>query len=137
MSMISCDSSEFQSGKDLHVLVVEDEAVIGMLIEDMLNDLGCTKVSVVACVDRALELLATEEPDFAMLDVNLNGRRSYPVADLLKARGVPFVFLSGYGPHGLEPPYTSASLLQKPFQMNDLAAMLRKTFPGFEGARPV
>ncbi len=85
---------------DFRVLVVEDEVLISMLIEDMLADIGCKCVDVAPSVEVALEALTKEQPHFAMLDVNLNGKRSFPIADILKTRAIPFIFLSGYGSGG-------------------------------------
>lgn len=109
---------------DFRVLVVEDEAIIGMLIEDMLNEIGCKFVDVAASVNGALGVLAEASPDFAVLDINLNGERSFPVADILKSRAIPFVFLSGYGARGLAEAYSGAKVLQKPFHLCDLKAVL-------------
>src|ERR1700736_1248780 len=74
------------------VLVVEDEMLILMIIEDMLADLGCESVTAAATVDQALALMDARVFDAAMLDVNLNGRKSYPVADAL----AEFFFSTGY-----------------------------------------
>lgn len=109
---------------DFRVLVVEDEALIGMLIEDMLGDIGCKCVDVAPSVEAALEALKSAAPDFAMLDINLNGKRSFPVADVLLTRKIPFVFLSGYGSRGLDEAYAGARILQKPFQLGDLETAL-------------
>ena len=106
------------------VLVVEDEVIVAMLIEDMLNDLGYQVVALTTHLGEALTLARTMPVDLAVLDVNLNGELSYPVADALKARGVPFVFATGYGPKILPSPYTSVPTLQKPFQITDLQRAL-------------
>src|ERR1700730_12848300 len=82
------------SGRRL--LVFEDEMMILMIIEDMLADLGCESVTDAATVDQALALIDAQVFDAAMLDMNLNGKNSHPVADALAARGVPFVFSTGY-----------------------------------------
>jgi CheY-like chemotaxis protein len=82
------------------VLVVEDEMTIALLIEDMLTDLGHEVVGLAMRLPQAMELAATAIVDLAILDVNLDGRMSFPVADLLSARGVPFVFATGYGSAG-------------------------------------
>jgi CheY-like chemotaxis protein len=109
---------------DFRVLVVEDEALISMLIEDMLGDIGCECVDVAASVEAAMESLGKGSPDFALLDINLNGKRSFPVADLLLSRDIPFVFLSGYDSRGLDSDYAGAKILQKPFQLGDLQTAL-------------
>ena len=83
------------------VLVVEDETMVAWLLEDMLADLGCAVVGPAARVNQALAMLDAEAIDAAVLDVNLNGQMSYPVADALAARGVPFVFSTGYNKDSL------------------------------------
>ncbi len=112
--------------EDIHVLVLEDEAIIAMLIEDTLLDIGCKNIEIASSIDRALELISARTPDFAILDLNLNGLRSYPVADALSSRGRPFVFLSGYGARGLDGDYKDAPVLQKPFQQADIERALKR-----------
>ncbi len=106
------------------VLVVEDEALISMLIEDMLADIGCECVDVASSIEGAFDVLTKTEPHFAMLDVNLNGTRSFPVAEFLKSREIPFVFLSGYGARELEESYQGVKMLEKPFQINQLESVI-------------
>jgi CheY-like chemotaxis protein len=120
--------------EDLHVLVVEDEAIIAMLIEDTILDIGCGSVEVAPSIDRALELISIRKPDFAILDLNLHGNRSYPVADALQVEGRPFVFLSGYGAKGLDGDYKDAPVLQKPFQQVDLENALKRAVLLIEAA---
>jgi CheY-like chemotaxis protein len=108
----------------LRVLVVEDELMIRMLLEDMLGELGHTIAAAAARIDEALEAARTAEVDLAILDVNLNGEPVSPVADALVARGVPFVFATGYGEHGLPAPYRDPPTLKKPFQLESLEQML-------------
>ncbi len=86
-----------------------------MAIEDLLSDLGCTSITVAGNVDRALELVATNSFDLALLDVNLNGQKSYPIASALSKHGVPFAFSTGYGEHGLDQTQQSCILLNKPY----------------------
>lgn len=101
------------SGK--RVLVIEDEMLVLMAIEDMLGDLGCTSISAAANVETALDFIAAETFDLATLDVNLNGIRSYEVADALKSRCIPFAFATGYGEHGVDQGYGDRPVLNKPF----------------------
>jgi CheY-like chemotaxis protein len=108
------------------VLVVEDEMMILMIIEDMLADLGCESVTAAATVDQALALMDARVFDAAMLDVNLNGHKSYPVADALAARGVPFVFATGYSDHGTREDYRDRPVLKKPFKYEELAEILTR-----------
>src|SRR6187200_2431178 len=87
--------------KGLRVLVVEDEMMVSMLIEDMLGDLGCTVVGPASRLDEAIALANASELDCAVLDMNLAGQSIFPLADLLRARGAPFAFATGYGDAGL------------------------------------
>lgn len=107
------------------ILVVEDEAMIAMLLEDILDELGCAVVGPVARADQALTAIEAESLDGAVLDVNLNGEPSYEVADALAARGVPFMFITGYGEAGLKDGYRHHPVMQKPFTRDDLDRALR------------
>lgn len=111
------------------VLVVEDEMIVAWLLEDMLADLGCAVVGPAARVNQALAMLDAEAIDAAVLDVNLNGQMSYPVADALAARGVPFVFSTGYNKDSLPNSYQSFLVLQKPFDRLKLGVTLAKLLP--------
>jgi CheY-like chemotaxis protein len=108
------------------VLVVEDEMMISMLIEDMLDELGCRLVGPATKVQRALELIGKETIEVALLDVNLNGEATYVVADELQRRRVPFVFATGYGAAGVPKEHGARPILQKPFQKIDLQTALTK-----------
>ncbi len=108
----------------LRVLVVEDEALVSMLIEDFLEELGCEVVGVASRLEDAMENARTLELDVAVLDVNLAGRLSYPVAQTLRARGVPVVFATGYGTEGLPAELQQAAVLSKPFRQEQLAKAL-------------
>jgi CheY-like chemotaxis protein len=106
------------------ILVVEDELMIRMLLEDMLGELGYTIAAEAGRMDEALHAAKTAEFDVAILDVNLNGEPIFPVADLLTARGMPFVFATGYGEQGLPPVHRDRPTLKKPFQLEGLKLML-------------
>jgi CheY-like chemotaxis protein len=108
----------------LRVLVVEDEMMVSMLIEDMLTDLGCTIVGPASRLDEALQLARTVELDCAVLDVNLGGQPIFPLADLLREKGAPFAFATGYGDAGLRDVDRGSPVLQKPFREADLARVL-------------
>ena len=97
------------------VLVVEDEMIVAWLLEDMLADLGCAVVGPASSVEQALAMIDAEAIDVAVLDVNLNGQMSYPIADALATRGVPFVFSTGYDKDTLLDGYRIFPVLQKPF----------------------
>lgn len=109
--------------KGRKILLVEDEMMVAMLLEAVLENEGCTVISV-GHLERAT-LLATERAiDAAVLDVNLHGKRSYPVADALAARGIPFVFSTGYGDVDLQRLYPSRPVLAKPYRPENLIATL-------------
>jgi len=104
----------------LRILIVEDEMTIALLLEDMITDLGHEPAALAMRLPQALELAQTEDLDLAILDVNLDGRLSFPVAEVLQRRGVPFLFATGYGSGGIEPPYRDRVVIQKPFSLEDL-----------------
>jgi len=106
------------------LLVVEDEYLIRMLMEDMLADLGYDVAAAVGTLAEASEFAASGDFNAAILDVNLDGQEIYPVADILAKRGLPFVFVTGYGERSLPEPYRDRPALQKPFQVEQLKAML-------------
>ena len=97
------------------VLVVEDESLVAMLLETILEDMGCLAVGPAATVDEGLRMASDEAVDAALLDVNVAGRQVFPVAHALKDRGVPFVFSTGYGEGGLPDEWRGQPTLQKPF----------------------
>lgn len=108
----------------LKVLVVEDEMMVSMLIEDMLGDLGCTVVGPASRLEEAFELAKSAEIDCAVLDVNLGGQPIFPLADVLREKGAPFAFATGYGDAGLRDVDKGTPVLQKPFRESDLARIL-------------
>lgn len=114
----------------LNVLIVEDEAIISFLIEDMLLELGCGNVVNVAGLLEAFSAIEEGRPDVAVLDVNLDGVEVYPVAEKLKAVGVPFVFTTGYGSEGLKPEWANTPVVQKPFRADMLAKALLAVLAG-------
>ena len=112
------------------VLVVEDELMIRMLLEDMLAELGCTVAASAARLDEALALAQNADFDIAVLDVNLNGQPIVPVADILAARGTPFVFATGYGERGLPTTHRDRPALKKPFHLDGLKRALQGALDG-------
>jgi CheY-like chemotaxis protein len=108
------------------VLLVEDEMIVAWLLADMLDDLGCAIVGPATSVNQALAIIDAEAIDAAVLDVNLNGQMSYPVADVLVSRGVPFLFSTGYDRNRLLDGYRIFPVLQKPFHRSELGDTLAK-----------
>ncbi len=107
------------------VLIVEDEAMIMMLLEDMLAEFGCIVAGVAGSVSEAMSQISHTEIDAAILDVNLAGEKIFPVADVLAARGTPFVFSTAYGPADLKERYPHSPILHKPYEPDALAEVLR------------
>lgn len=105
------------------VLVVEDEIMISMMLEDRLEQAGY-RVLAAASVSSAMALLREQSIDFAVLDVNLDGEQSFPVAGVLRQRGIAFTFASGYGTDGVPEEYRREKMLQKPYDTKALLAML-------------
>jgi CheY-like chemotaxis protein len=108
----------------LRILVVEDEMLVAMNIEDMLLELGHEVAGLASRLGPALALAKEGRFDAAMLDVNLAGEPSFPVADLLAERKIPFLFATGYGRAGIEERFRDRPILQKPFRASELAAAL-------------
>jgi CheY-like chemotaxis protein len=109
----------------LRVLLAEDEPHVQMLIEDFLVEFGC-KVQAVSTFDAALRAAGEADIDIAVLDVNLNGQQSFPAAEALSGRHIPFVFLTGYSRQGFKETWRDRPWLQKPFVIDQLArALLR------------
>jgi len=113
------------------ILIVEDEAMVSMLLEDMIADLGFELVGPASRIENALELAREADFDAAILDVNLNGVYTFPIAEAIKLRGLPFIFATGYGAGGLPPEYADALILQKPFSQDGLHDLLNRALrPG-------
>jgi len=106
------------------VLVVEDEYLIRMLLEDMLDELGYGVAAAVGTISEARQIATSGDFNAAILDVNLDGEEIYPIADILAKRGLPFVFVTGYGECSLPEPYRGRPALQKPFQAEQLKSAL-------------
>ncbi len=108
----------------LRILVVEDEAAISLLLEDMLLDFGCEVIGPAARLSAALDAVSREQVDLAILDVNVAGEPIYPVAEALAQRSIPFVFSTGYGSAGIRDTFRDRPVLQKPFAQHDLKQKL-------------
>ena len=113
------------------VLVVEDESLLSTLIELHLDDLGCTVAGSASCLQEALEKARILDVDIGLLDVNLAGEMSYPVALVLRARNVRVVFATGYGPFGMPKEFHDIPVLTKPFLQAQLADALRAAKTSF------
>lgn len=110
----------------LRILIVEDEMLVLMNIEMALADLGCSMFVAAGNVSAALVQIKQHKFDAAILDVNLAGETSYPIADELARRGVPFAFSTGYGDHGDRADLNDRPVLRKPYLHAALVAVLNQ-----------
>lgn len=109
----------------MRVFLVEDESLVALLVEDMLADLGCSVAAHAGSVLEALEKAQAGGFDVALLDVTLDGKNVFPVAEALSAQGIPFAFASGYGRAALPEAFRTAPAVPKPFQIGELSAALK------------
>jgi len=108
--------------KKRRVLIVEDEPLVTMMLEDMLLDADCEIVGMASTLDAGMALADSAEMDFAILDMTLGRDPSFPIADLLAHKGIPFLFVSGYGPESLPNEHRKSVVLTKPFDYEQLMA---------------
>lgn len=106
------------------VLIVEDEMLVAMLLEDMLGELGYRVAGCKHSLDSALAFSKEGAFDCAVLDVNLNGRLSFPIARVLRERNIPFIFASGYGAAGVDEQFKAVQVLSKPFTIEEIGRSL-------------
>ena len=113
------------------ILMVEDEMNLAMMLEDILEDAGY-RVLKAGRLPQALEIVAqsgldeANRIDVAILDINLAGVQVFPLAEILRARGVPFVFTSGYGRDGIPEDYRDSAVLQKPYGADSILSTLQR-----------
>jgi DNA-binding response OmpR family regulator len=116
------------NAKGLRVFLVEDEAMIRMMMVDMLEELGHVLAAEAGQIDQALELSQSAEFDLAILDVNVRGKLITPVAELIRAREIPIIFATGYGSESLPEEFRDFPALQKPYRLETLAAAIDEMF---------
>lgn len=124
--MASNDPAQHGKSARLRVLVVEDESLVAMFLEDVLEDLGHQMLGPYSRIDAALPAARNEAFDVAILDVNVNGQAIFPVAEVIAARNIPFIFSTGYGQKSLPEEYRARPTLDKPFLPGDVEAVLAK-----------
>ena len=108
----------------LRILIVEDEALVALMIEDMVGDMGFSVAGVASTLDEAMSKVGSIDFDFAILDMNLFGRESRPVAEALVAKDIPFIFATGYAKAGVPGYVPGIPVLGKPFRQADLQATI-------------
>jgi two-component sensor histidine kinase/DNA-binding response OmpR family regulator len=110
--------------ENTRILLVEDEMMVGIFMHELLNGIGYKPTLPMARLEDAMAAARAEKFDCAVLDMNLNGEIVYPLADLLRAQAVPFMFLTGYSPEGIEPRFADVPTLQKPVAQELLESAL-------------
>jgi CheY-like chemotaxis protein len=110
----------------LRLLLVEDEPIIAMTAEDMLDILGCEVVTTAATLVEALAAAGRGGFQAAVLDINLGGSSSFPVAEMLRSASIPFIFTTGYGLTGGGEAFAEVPVATKPYQIDDLERALLK-----------
>ena len=110
----------------LRILLVEDEVIVAWMLKEMLDELDYYVLGPATSVVEALTIIETQAIDAVVLDLNLNGQMSYPVADTLIARGVPFMLSTAYRQDRLPEAYRTLPILQKPYHLSELAEKLRQ-----------
>ena len=119
----------FEGLAGLRILVVEDEVLIGMMLETMLEDLGCQVVGLAASIDEALASVRQHTPDGVLLDMNMDGKSTRAVAEELLGRAMPFLLVTGYDGMDSDPPaIRTAPRLKKPFSRDELARGMLEVF---------
>lgn len=114
----------------LCVLLLEDEPIIGLQLEEMIERAGARTIYT-ATIEQAHRALQLQEPDAAVLDVNVHGRNSYPIAMELKEAGIPFIFATGYSTSLHPDELASTPTVGKPYNMRDICRALEEA-----GAHP-
>jgi CheY-like chemotaxis protein len=109
------------------VFLVKDDVLIRMMVADMLEELGYRVAAEAGEIDEALKLAHSTDFDFAILDVNINGKVISPVADVIKTRNLPFIFATGYGCSDLPEEHRDHPALHKPYQIGTLARTIEAT----------
>ncbi len=110
----------------LRFMILDDEAIIALDLAGMLQDLGHSVVSMATSVARGMDFAIHGDLDMAILDINLHGATSFPLAAVLLGRGIPIIFASGYGERGLIDGFRDALVLTKPYGMGDLTQAVAK-----------
>ena len=117
------------AGDRRRILVVEDEPLVAMLTCEHLERLGYAVVGPMSDFEQARSAIASEAIDMAVLDVNLAGKPVYPIAAQLRARGIPFIFLTGFSGESIDRDFGDAGVVSKPIDQNALAAAVVQAMP--------
>ncbi|MEI9890517.1 MAG: response regulator [Caulobacteraceae bacterium] len=118
--------SERACGGPIRLMLVEDEALIALMLEDMAEGMGCAVTGMAPRVALGVSMAESGDFDVAILDVNVAGENVEPVAERLQARGIPFIFATGYGEAGVPLRFRDRPVVAKPFRAEQLEAAIQK-----------
>jgi two-component SAPR family response regulator len=107
------------------VLIVEDEMLIALMLQDMVVEAGLNVAAIANTLQAGIDLAGREDVQLAILDINLNSEEGYPVAEILRARGIPFIFSTGYAEASVRPEYQAVPRLIKPYQQDMLETAIK------------
>lgn len=110
--------------KALRILIVEDEILVAMNLEDMLGEIGHSVIAIATRITQASAMATSSEIDLAILDLNLAGSLTFPVAEILRQREIPFMFATGYGSQGMTEKYRNEVVLVKPHGIHELQSAI-------------
>lgn len=113
----------------MNVLIVEDEALIAMLLEEMLDTRGYSVAAHASTLAEGETMASSLDFDVAILDVSLAGEAVFPVAELLSGRGIPFVFTTGYGAAGVPAAWADRPVFGKPYDIEPLIETIQQLVP--------
>lgn len=112
------------------VFLVEDETLIRMMIAEMIEELGHKVVAEAGSIQAAEPLARTSPFDLGIFDINIGGSVISPIAEIVAARGLPFIFVSGYGPEGLPAMFKGKPVLRKPFSIAEFGSVITSALSG-------
>jgi CheY-like chemotaxis protein len=113
--------SDEETIEGLRVLLIEDEVVIAMTAEDMLDEMGCSVAAQASTFNEAMACAESGDFDLALLDINLHGVMSIPIAHKLRETGKPFIFTTGYGNVGIDSAFSDVAVVTKPYTIRTLS----------------
>ena len=113
----------------MNVLIVEDEAVIALLLEEMLDTRGYNVAAHASTLAEGETMASSLDLDVAILDVSLAGEAVFPVAELLSGRGIPFIFTTGYGAVGMPAVWADRPVFGKPYEIDSLIETIQQLVP--------
>jgi CheY-like chemotaxis protein len=114
------------------ILILEDEAMVSIMMEELVRDMGAGDVIMCGDAQQASEIVGSARIDFAILDVHHGQGTSFAVADALDARGIPFIFSSALGTVAVEERHRNRPMLSKPFADEELRTHVLSLLPAMK-----